>query len=325
MLKDVVIIGAGPSGISFAVEAINRGVLKDNVVILEKENNHNFSIRKYYPENKLVTANYKGVIAKRTGILYLEDCTKQETLDYFDRIIHEYQLNIFYKNRVKAIVKMKNGFYRVESDRDSIVTRVVIIASGILGKPNSPGYKIPETIKNKIYYAIPKKGLVNQKILVVGGGDSASEYTQHLANANKVTISYRRDTFYRMTDRNKELIEKLITEQKVRASMNSDIVCIENSNDRIKVVFKDQDPEVFDGILYAIGGADPKEFLNSLGIDMRGNQYVSDVYESTSTGVFIIGDLSAGNSGGSINFSFNQAKLAMEEVCDNYLDCPPAI
>ena len=58
---DLVIIGAGPAGISMAVEAILAGVNRDRILVLEKSEAHSWSIRKFYPEQKLVKAN--GLVA----------------------------------------------------------------------------------------------------------------------------------------------------------------------------------------------------------------------------------------------------------------------
>lgn len=56
---DILIIGAGPAGISMAVEARAAGIPADRISIIERAHAHSFSVKKYYPENKLVTANYK--------------------------------------------------------------------------------------------------------------------------------------------------------------------------------------------------------------------------------------------------------------------------
>jgi len=87
MLYDSIIIGAGPGGISAAVELIENGVDKSKILILEKEAEHSFSIKKYYPDNKLVTANYKGFEAKAIGNLSFADCSKDEYINFMDEII----------------------------------------------------------------------------------------------------------------------------------------------------------------------------------------------------------------------------------------------
>ncbi|MFN4111165.1 MAG: NAD(P)-binding domain-containing protein, partial [Ignavibacteria bacterium] len=58
-----IIVGAGPAGISTAVEAINAGISSEKILIIEKAEAHSFTIRKFYPQSKPVTANYKGMEA----------------------------------------------------------------------------------------------------------------------------------------------------------------------------------------------------------------------------------------------------------------------
>ena len=50
-MNEIIIIGAGPAGISMAVEAVNAGISNDKILILEKAEEHSFTIKKYYPDN----------------------------------------------------------------------------------------------------------------------------------------------------------------------------------------------------------------------------------------------------------------------------------
>lgn len=47
MIYDIIIIGAGPAGISMAVEAVNAGVDHTKILIIEKSKEHSFTIKKY--------------------------------------------------------------------------------------------------------------------------------------------------------------------------------------------------------------------------------------------------------------------------------------
>ncbi|MCO4795408.1 MAG: NAD(P)-binding domain-containing protein, partial [Bacteriovoracaceae bacterium] len=75
-MYDVLIIGAGPAGISMAAEARRSGIASDKIIILEKNVEHSYSIRKFYPEQKLVTANYKGQTAMCKGVMCITDTSK---------------------------------------------------------------------------------------------------------------------------------------------------------------------------------------------------------------------------------------------------------
>lgn len=60
-----------------------------------------------------------------------------------------------------------------------------------MGKPNKPDYKLPMTL-TKIINFNANSVLGNEKIFVVGGGNSAAEYAVDLANSNQVSLCYRK-------------------------------------------------------------------------------------------------------------------------------------
>lgn len=323
-LYEVVIIGAGPAGISLATEACEKGISPSNILVLEKAKEHSWAIRKFYPEEKMVTANYKGNDVSCTGHLCLMDSTKKETLSYLDKAIADYKLNVVYEKSVDEIKKLANGQYVVCSGEECFVTKTVAIAIGVMGRPNRPSYKIPNEITSKIHFDVTSSLVKNEKVLVVGGGDSASEYAQYLVqNKNDVTFSYRRESISRMNDINHKTLLELGKEGLCDVRLGTDIDSVEESDGRIQVNFKDGKQEKFDHIFYALGGSTPKNFLETVGIKMsKEGPEVNDFFESKQEGIFLLGDLSAGRGGGSINLAFNNSHKAMQEICDMYLDCP---
>lgn len=323
-LYEIVIIGAGPAGISLAVEAVRRGIKPKDVLILEKFEDHSWSIRKFYPDNKLVTANYKGHDVSCSGTMCLLDSSKKETLDYLGEAIKNNHLNVHYNHNVSEIKKLKNGQYVVCANDECFVTKTIAIAIGVLGKPNRPDYKIPSDISSQVLFDVTTKKIYEKNVLVVGGGDSASEYVQFLVgNKNNVTLSYRRDRFARMNDINNKSLNAMRENGHAELLLNTNIESISKSNEKILVNFKECSSREFDFIVYALGGSTPKDFLSSIGIKMtKEGPEVSDFFESKQEGIFLLGDLSAGKGGGSINLAFNNSHKAMSEFCNMYLDCP---
>src|SRR6476619_4773662 len=99
-MHDLIIVGAGPGGIALAAEAHACNVDHTRTLILEKGNQHNSAIRQFYPDKKLTTANYKGFAARCEGLLCIQDMTKPETLEFFDRVISDYHINIQFNAKV---------------------------------------------------------------------------------------------------------------------------------------------------------------------------------------------------------------------------------
>lgn len=99
----MIIVGAGPAGISMAAEARNADIPSEKILVLEKGGTHSWAIRKFYPAKKIVLANYKGIVAVCTGVMCISDMSKDETLTYIDRAIEQYQLSVHYNEAVNTV------------------------------------------------------------------------------------------------------------------------------------------------------------------------------------------------------------------------------
>ncbi|HEY0375974.1 MAG TPA: NAD(P)-binding domain-containing protein [Pyrinomonadaceae bacterium] len=314
----MVIIGAGPAGISMAAEARGVGIPAEKIVVLEKGDAHSWAIRKFYPAAKPVLANYKGIKAVCTGVMCLTDMSKEETLTYIDRVIEQSGLRVHYKEAVTGIRPLDGGGFTVETSGGAYQTARCVIAIGILDKPNKPEYKIAPAVSKRVHYDITTVALKDEDCLVVGGGDTASEYCQFLVQqGNRVTLSYRRREFARLNPVNLESLTALETRGQVRILRESNIVALEDDNGRPRAVFQETEhpAETFDRVVYALGGTTPLNFLKAVGIKFEGEVPVlTQGYETSLPGLYLIGDLSAGRKGGSINLAFNMAAEAMRHI-----------
>jgi len=322
-MYDLVIIGAGPAGLAVAVEAIKSGIPSDKILIIEKSSDHSASIRRFYPETKLVTANYKGNESVCLGALCINDSSKQETLDYLDEVISKYRLNIHFNEEIYGIEKLPDGILIVKSFHGRYHSKTCTIAIGILGRPNRPSYKIPPALRDKVTFDITSTPISNKKVLVVGGGDSASEYCQNLVETgNTVSLSYRRDNFSRMNELNLLKLQEMEKAGKVDIIYNSNIEKIVEMEGPFVVFLESFLPGIkYDHVVLALGGSTPKNFLKLLGIDFNGNEpVIKKGYETSVPGLFLVGDLVSGKGGGSIITAFNSAHQAMKHIYDEYLN-----
>ena len=324
-MYDILIIGAGPAGISMAVEAVHSGIDSAKILLLEKTEEHSFSIKKYYPDNKLVTANFKGFEAKCTGVMCIPDLTKHETISYLDKAIEENHLQAKYGETVWKLHQNEDKSFIVYTDKGEYHTKIVTIAIGILGKPNKPEYKIPASLKNSVFFDVTTKEMTNSKVLVVGGGDSASEYCQYLSQAgNTVSLSYRKKEFSRMNEINLVSILALEEEKRVNILYESEVLSIEDKEGKPFVTFKNEkdSAQSFDNVVLALGGTTPSNFLKMIGIEFDGEEpIVKEHHETSVQGLFLLGDLTAGTKGGSIIWAFNSSRNAMTKICTDYLSC----
>ncbi len=141
--------------------------------------------------------------------------------------------------------------------------------------------------------------------MVIGGGDSAIEYAVELSDQNEVSICYRRTNFERANPTNQNDIAKAIESGCVRALLNTEITELESEEGSIKVVYKDGTSELFDRLIYAIGGTTPSGFLSGSGIcEEDGKPVHNENYETNIKGLFVAGDITQ-ESGGSIALGLN--------------------
>ena len=194
---DILIIGAGVSGVSCAIEAKIKNI--DNILVLEKSDNFFSTIRNFYKDGKRVDRNWKNNIVDIIGNIDFFDTTKDEVINYFNNLLKKYNINPLYNSEVERIIKNSENVFEVYSKTQKYLAKNVIIAIGKMGKPNKPDYKIPNEIQNIVNFNLDKVSK-NEEILVVGGGNSAAEYAYSLIDdKNLVTLAYRQKSFSSIT------------------------------------------------------------------------------------------------------------------------------
>ena len=319
---DLVIIGAGPAGIALSAEARAVGHQSENVLILEKGAQHNWAIRQFYPAHKKTTANYKGHVGQCEGLLCITDMTKDETIAFFDQVIASYQININYNVEAFAVERhadSQGGHFHIETSKGIFDAEVLAIAIGILGRPNKPKeYRLPPSLKDRLMFDITTRRIENEEVLIVGGGDTASEYVQHLfQQGNRVTLSYRQPEFKRLNDGNLAALMSMEQRNEVTILRSSNIIDVQDEAGRPHVKFKEESypARTFDSIVYALGGTTPVNFLRSLGVAFENGMPKTDRSGETSVpGLFLVGDLTVSKTGGSIITAFNSAARAIKRV-----------
>jgi thioredoxin reductase (NADPH) len=322
---DLIIVGAGPAGIALAAEARAAGVPANGILVLEKAAAHSWIIRKYYPASKPVLANYKGIEAKCEGVLCIPDLTREETLTYLDRAIRDSGAHVRYREEVHRIASEPDGRLRVESATGVYRAAAVVIAIGILGRPNKPAYPISREVARRVRFDVTGERLRGLDILVVGGGDTAMEYCQFLVQeGNRVTLSYRGPDLTRPNPINRDSVLALARQGKLTLGLESEIAALQAAGGRVRVLFS-RPPEtsaVVDRVVYALGGTTPENFLKSVGIEFEGaSPRLTESFGTSVPGLYLAGDLTAGKKGGSIILAFNTAAAAMRRICEDHGIC----
>ncbi len=312
---NILIVGAGPAGIATAVEAKVGGIGK--VVVLEKADHICDTIVRLYHPGKRVDPNFQDLGLKPIGTLSFKTTTKEKFLQFIQKVVKKYNLDIRYKHTVDRVIK-KNDFFEVRAGKDYLFKApIVVLAIGIFGRPVKPKYKIPKEVRNKVFFGMPLSGPENKTVLVVGGGNTAAETAYLLSEKNKVFLSYRRPQFFRLNPVNMNKLEEKSKQGLINLLLNTDIEGIEPEGGQVKVRFKGGETMSFDAIYYCLGGATPQSFLQSIGVELEGKRpKIGPDGETNVRGLFLVGDLVAEK--GSIMFAFNSAKITVDGILRKY-------
>lgn len=312
-IYDIAIIGGGPSGISVAIESIIQGI--KNVILLEKSNSHSATIQKFYKDGKRVDKDYKGqkIDLEGNNIPFI-DGTKESTISFFDGLLQHHNVQVEYQSDIESISKKGEIFVITNTQNKTYQARYVVIAIGKMGQPNKPSYPIPFSIRKIVSFNV-NDCQNNEKILVVGGGNSAVEYACMLSQNADVTLNYRRKEFARINEINAQQLAQAIEKNKLKTRLGVDITELFDDNGKVGVRFSDENKETFDRAIYAIGGASPVDFLKKchLNLDEKGVPLCNDLHESSVKNCFVAGDIKL-KSGGSIALAIKHGYEIANEI-----------
>ncbi|TKX28783.1 cbb3-type cytochrome oxidase assembly protein CcoS [Campylobacter sp. MIT 12-8780] len=302
---DLIVIGAGPAGIGAAVEAKLKG---KEVVLLEKADAICQTFVKFYKDGKRVDKEYKGHDSTNRGHIPFEDGTKESSLATFEEALKANNIELELNSEVESVKKSGENFI-ITTPKQSYECKNIIVAIGRMGKPNKPDYKIPATL-NKVVNFNANSVQEGEKIIIIGGGNSAAEYAVDLASKHKVTLCYRRDKFTRLNDINLNDVETAAKEGKITLKLGVDISEVQDENGKVKMLFNDGSSEVYDRAIYAIGGSTPVDFLQKCGIEVddKGVPVFDAHKQSNVKGIFVAGDIATKN-GASIVVGLNDGVI----------------
>jgi thioredoxin reductase/Pyruvate/2-oxoacid:ferredoxin oxidoreductase delta subunit len=258
-IYDLLIIGAGPAGISASLRAAEK---KLNYLTIE-ESEIGGTVAKY-PRQKLVMTS--PVEFPMYGKFKKRELSKEDLLKFWDQVLHRADFKCRTGEKVENIAKGDDGVFTLSTAKSEFRGRHVILALGKSGSPRKLGVKGEELAK-VMYRLIEADHYVNKKILIVGGGDSAVEAAMGLACqvGNEVTLSYRQAEFSRIKDRNAQRIAEFAKRGKLKVLFNSKPVEF-TSNAAVIEVNGGRRTIANDFVWVFAGGDPPTAFLKKVGI-----------------------------------------------------------
>lgn len=266
-MLDAVIVGAGPAGLSAAVNAKMHGL---EVATLEKEADMGGTVR-HYPRRKIVMNRPFDVPGY--GKLDFTEIEKEELIAHKRDIIEKTGVEIKTGQSVARVEHAENsgdGFVVHTAEGDSYPTRRVILAIGRRGNPRKLG--IPGEDREGVYYSLMEpEHFANRRIVVVGGGDSAVEAALMLSDQPGTTVhlSYRNDAFSRIKQGNRERFDAAAALGNIEPLWSTNLTRIEPD----VVYYTDSSGKEHalanDDVFIFAGGELPTKFLRDCGVDMN--------------------------------------------------------
>ncbi len=257
-VADVIIIGAGPAGLSASLRAVERGL---SYVTLEQDRLGGTVAK--YPRRKLVmTSPVEFPLRGRFNKL---EISKEELLRFWGSAARQAGLAVQEGMRVEEIRRDGAGFTVAAGGRQ-YRAQAVVLAIGRRGTPRRlgiPGEELPKVM----YSLLDAEAYTESEILVVGGGDSAIEAALGLARqrGNRVTISYRRREFSRLKERNARHLREALGAGRLQVLYGSTPLEVRERSVLLDVA--GERVEVSNDFVWIFaGGTSPRDFLERVGI-----------------------------------------------------------
>ena len=258
---DLLIVGAGPAGISASLRAIEK---KLSYVTIEQDEIGGTVAK--YPRQKLVMTS--PVEFPLHGKFKKLELSKEELIAFWKSVLGRVDFKVHTGEKIEDIRKGEDGVFTVVSSKETYQARAIILCIGKSGNPRKLGVK-GEELPKVMYRLIETDHFINKRILIVGGGDSAVEAAMGLANqnGNKVTLSYRKEAFARIKERNAGRIQEYMRSGKVTVLFNS--MPTEFRSDSAVLEINGQSHVIPNDFVWIFaGGEPPRAFLEKIGVQL---------------------------------------------------------
>jgi len=240
----VAIIGAGPAGISTAIQ-LKR--YKIPFIIFEKKKIGGIAI------NANLIENYPGFYKGIKGT---------ELIKFLKKHLEKYEINPLFEEVKNVDYIKEKDIFLIQTDKRKIHSEILVIASGTKPKKWEYEEKLSPDIRKRIYYqVINLKRIKNKRILIIGAGEIGFDYALTLCRKNEIFILNRGKKINVIP----VLKEEVLKNKKTKYFDNSEVLKIEKKDKTLKVIFKRNNKlkELFiDYILIAIGRIPEKSFYS---------------------------------------------------------------
>lgn len=256
---DVIIVGAGPAGISGTLAAKQAGL---RYLTIEQEETIGGSSL-HYPRNKIVmTAPMDLPIIGKVSV---HEISKKALIDLWGSVVKKSGIKIAYGTCLEKL-ELAPEIIKVVTSRGTYTATCILLAIGRRGTPRR--LEVPgEELSKVVYRLIEPEQFRGSNALVVGGGDSALEAALLLAEepGTRVTLSYRSGSFGRVKPKNRERTEAAERAGKISVLLDSQVQHIAEAS--VTLTHAGKPAKIpNDVVIICAGGILPTPLLKEVGI-----------------------------------------------------------
>jgi len=262
-MLDVIIVGAGPAGFSASLRAKELGL---SFLTLEQDTLG--GTVSHFPRGKLVMT--QPAMLPLVGKVKFREISKEALLAFWENVQATTGLTINFSERVGEVLPLLSGSgFEVITSKETYRARNVLLAIGRRGSPRKldvPGEDLPKVV----YRLIDAAQYTDAHVLVVGGGDSAIEAANSVADepGTNVTLSYRGAAFSRCNPKNRKDLEVRQLAGRIAVILESKVTAISRSS--VHLLKSGRLVELQnDAVIVCAGGVLPSGLLRDIGVDVE--------------------------------------------------------
>jgi thioredoxin reductase (NADPH) len=297
---DVVIVGAGPSGLAAAIEAKKHGL---SAVVFDKggitNSILNFPVQMiFFTTPELLEIGGVPLVSER------EKPTRNEALKYYRKVVGVYGVRVHQYEEILRIEQFQPHMFRVSTGQGTYDARNVTIAIGYYDNPNFmnvPGEDLPHVS----HYFTEAHPFYDRDVVVIGGKNSAAEAALDLFRGGaRVSLVHRGPAmgetvkYWVRPD-----IENRFKKNEITPYFNARVLQI--TKDRVKIAQNGSTQEILAHQVFALTGYHcSTKFFDQLGVkynqDTLRADYSPETFETNVAGVYLAGSVIGGRINGEV-------------------------
>ena len=284
IITDVVIIGAGPTGLFCAHQL---GIIGLKCEIIDNLDKIGGQCIELYPDKPIY------------DIPAIPECTGEQLTNNLINQIKPFNFKLHLNERVEEIKREKDKWFLKTSKNTKFIAPNIVIAGGVGSfEPRKFSAKGSEKFEGKsILYSVKDKSIFKEKSVVIfGGGDSALDWAIELSKTSNVIIVHRRDEF-RGSQSSVDKIKELKKNKQLEIFTRYQLVSVKGVDTIDSIEIKHEDGEIkslkadyvlgFFGLIMQLG-----PIANwGLNIDKKKIPVNTENFETDQRGIFAIGDI----------------------------------